>query len=101
MSKFEKNWVHEGDPVAHTTNCHMKMTVRRILFRNKSYEDPHDKKKEIRKKILRGIECEWFEGETFRKEMFHSKSLVPWDIALLGEAAVCEYVNNRKTAWEE
>ena len=62
----------EGDEVAHKENTSQIMEVRRIVKRTKNNW-----------KFIIGIECGWWntDGE-YQKEIFHTKVLVPWEIAL-------------------
>ncbi len=69
--KIKKHLYKEGDEVAHKENCEQLMEVRRII----------QTKKNERKYIV-GIECGWWTTEgKYEKEVFHSRVLVPWNIA--------------------
>lgn len=87
-----KKWIKEGDPVAHITNIHMKMVVDKLIYRSLNMSEEGEAKLI---KCLRGVQCSWFEGEKLRRSVFHSRTLVPWDIALKGERVVTDFLNQK------
>lgn len=78
----------EGDEVAHVDNLELKMHVSRLI--KKSKKEPTGKMLDGKPVyqtyiILVGIECHWFQEvngiKEFRKHRFHSRELLPWNIA--------------------
>lgn len=102
----EKKFFKEGDEVAHKENPNLKMEVRRIIKIKRSV--PGSDPKEFHSFTV-GIECGWWKAsnngeqekdnflkDDYRKEVFHSKSLVPWDVAQLGFVAMLEWLKTAK-----
>ncbi len=92
----------EGEDVAHKDNLKSKMTIYEIFTETIQVSTgvlkPNAKEFEKKsKKIIRGIGCHWFgpENEKGEKELithrFHSRELVPWDIAQKGIEEVIKY----------
>lgn len=82
--KVSRNFFREGDMVAHRENLRLKMEVRRIIrTKRKAKVDG-----EADRRFTLGIECGWWVGEDYVKEVFHTKALVPWDVADEGFIAV-------------
>ena len=82
-----KRFFKEGDYVAHKENAELKMEVRRIIRSKRRY--PKEGNKE--RIFTLGIECSWWVGKELRKDVFHTNSLVPWDIAEEGYMAILKY----------
>jgi uncharacterized protein YodC (DUF2158 family) len=78
----------DGDEVAHVDNLGLKMHISRLIKKVK--KEPTGKMCDGKPvyetfQILIGIECHWFqvinEVKEFRKHRFHSRELLPWDVA--------------------
>lgn len=92
-----------GDAVAHVDNLGNRMYVGNILISSVDVSTGNiielDGKRVFEKKpkkMLRGIECHWYEKRddgdvVLRKHIFHSRELVPYDVAEKGIEAVIEY----------
>lgn len=86
-----KRFFKEGDYVAHKENPELKMEVRRIIRTKKRYPKEGDKERIF----TLGIECSWWVGKDLRKDIFHTNSLIPWDIAEEGYMAILKYIDAR------
>ena len=78
----------DGDEVAHVDNLKLMMHVGRLIKKGK--KEPTGKMLDGKPvyqtyQILIGIECHWWQEingvKEFRKHRFHSRELLPWDIA--------------------
>jgi hypothetical protein len=88
--KSEKIFYKEGDEVAHKENPSLKMNVKAVLF--KDHKIPGTDKS---KKFLIGIRCAWWKSkEEYVFQIFHSRELVPWNIAEKGKEAIIEWLNS-------
>ncbi len=76
MSKIK---FKQGSDVAHIDNLELKMRVRSVVFKDKKLEY---------------IECSWFQNNFYIKEKFHSKELIPWEIASKGKEIVNSYLES-------
>lgn len=93
----------EGEVVAHIENLQQKMNVARILKEVTTYPtgETDNEGNPVRKKGSKmiGIECHWWEAieerNTLRKERFHSRELIPWNIAERGIEAVKDFQEKR------
>lgn len=94
MTHTVKLFFKEGDDVAHKENITLKLEVKRIVIDKKSFKDDDGTK--ITRRHIAGIECGWWNGEDYMKEIFHSNSIIPWDIAMLGHASVMRYLTEKK-----
>lgn len=84
----------QTDEVAHIHNLSQKMIVVGAKFRNieqstgefKDKDNPKEGFRTEKKRKITGISVEWWnsDGELL-KNVFHSHSLVPWNIAVKGE----------------
>lgn len=81
----------EGEDVAHKECLSDKLIVRRII--KKKVKIPGTDK-DIDKFI--GLECAWWQGsgdeKKYVKSIFHSRELVPWEIAQKGEKEVIKWL---------
>lgn len=76
-SKTNRIFFSEGDMVAHKENIQLKMEVRRIIrTKRKAKVDG-----ELDRRFTLGIECGWWSGDDYIKEVFHTRALVPWEVA--------------------
>lgn len=87
----------EGEKVAHISNLKLELFVNRIIF--KSVRIPVIKEKEVVDKNVSkivGIEVTYSDPENGKliKNVFHSSTLVPWDIAQKGEIEASKYLEN-------
>lgn len=88
----------EGDQVAYKDNLYLPMTVKEIIY--KKVEVPTEAKDDgsgfVKKMTskLDGILCQWFDKDgKYMEVKFHSKVLVPWEIAEEGAMEVIKYLN--------
>ena len=93
----EKIRFKEGDAVAYKDNLFLCMTVKEIIY--KKVDIPVAPKQDesgfVRKSIskLDGILCQWFDkDQVYHEVKFHSRVLVPWNIAEQGMVAVMNYL---------
>jgi len=78
----------EGEEVAHKEMLAHKMIVRKIV--RKVVTIPGTQK--TMDKFI-GLECAWWnEQKKYVKQIFHSRELVPWDIALKGREEVVKFL---------
>jgi len=75
--KNNKKYLREGQEVAHKENLTTKMEVRKIIRRVKKAKNDED----MDRRFTLGVECGWWNGERYNKEVFHTHTLVPWEIA--------------------
>ena len=99
---MEKHKFNEGDNVAHIDNLKQKMEIfhfyKNTVTVRTDWNDKTNKYNEEAKEQLRGIGCFWY-GEPNKEgirplleQKFHSKFLIPWDIAQKGKDAAIEYL---------
>lgn len=90
-----KHWLKEGEPVAHITNLTFQMTIKELIYRRaeifceedepNAFFDTVNKRWVRNKKLLVGVRCRWAAASGgFECSDFHSKELVPWDVAIKG-----------------
>jgi hypothetical protein len=92
MSEDKAGYFKEGDMVAHKENLEQRLEVRRII-RRKSKLTTEEGERESFKVFTLGIECGWWsDTKTYKKEVFHTKSIIPWDVAQEGFIAVVKYL---------
>jgi hypothetical protein len=88
--KYKKNWIKEGMEVAHKELLSRKMMVVRILRR---FRDVHiDGKKETKSEII-GVECRYKKESDLFLEKFHTRELVPYEIAEGGFIEVLKFLD--------
>ena len=78
--KNRKLFFKEGDEVAHKENPLLKMEVRRII---RTKLKPR-KEGEPDRRFTHGIECGWWGENGYCQEIFHTRSIVPYDVAQMG-----------------
>ena len=86
FDEYDKNWIKEGSSVAHYENQNQKMFVEKFVSRGMPGG----------MKLLLGVKCYWYEEYTYQGQdkkrykagTFHSRHLVPWDVALGGKQNV-------------
>lgn len=80
VMNYTKNWISNGDAVAHIDNLELKMRVSHFVFESKEVDNQ-------RVKRFRGVKCTWWgESKSGEKRVlidaeFHSRELVPWEVA--------------------
>ena len=84
-----KRLFREGDEVAHKENIGLKLQVIKVVRKKKVLSD-----NKTRDFVL-GIQCGWWDGDTYAKEIFHTNHLVPWSIAEAGYVSVIRYLNEK------
>jgi uncharacterized protein YodC (DUF2158 family) len=88
----------EGDELAHKDNLAHKITVYEIFTETIMVADGYSEEKKCfikkPKKVIRGIGCHWFENGQLQTHRFHSRELVPWEVAQKGASAVHDYLTN-------
>ena len=89
MTDNRKKYLKEGSEVAHKEALSVKMEVRKIIWRVKK-----GKQGDMDRRFLLGIECGWWNNGTYNKEVFHTHTLVPWEIAEEGHIAVIKYLDS-------
>lgn len=89
-----KVYFKEGDEIAHKENLEHKMYVARILkVRVPSKE--LDKEGNFNGKYysrIEGVECHWWMNNDLKTAKFHTRELVPFDIAKEGKEKVKEWI---------
>lgn len=83
-----KHLFKEGDEVAHIGNLECKLYVHEIKKKKIKMESG-----KMLDKIL-GIQVYWFEESKRINEVYHSRLLVPFSIALQGQEEVDKFINN-------
>ena len=91
---FEKRHFKEGDEVVHKENPTMKMEVRKIVRTKKEFTNDSGEKDNYSQII--GIECGWWNDREYKKEVFHTKTLVPAEVAEGGYTDIIRYLDNAK-----
>lgn len=95
--KRDKYWIEEGGEVAHKDNPSQKMYVERILKSSREIDYGDGAGNTSKKTITRthGVECHWFDSEKkFQTGKFHTRELIPYEIAEQGEDAINKWVEN-------
>lgn len=82
--KNGRHLFREGDLVAHKENIGLRMEVRKVI-RTKLKPRSSSEKPRV---FINGIECGWWVGEEYQKEIFYTRSLVPWETCEKGHNAV-------------
>jgi hypothetical protein len=98
----KKHFFKEGDEVCHKENLNLIMTVSRILKESKEFIKGYDENgKVIKEQGIRmlGIECHWWAtsitiGKELKTFKFHSRELVPKNIAEQGKDKVIEWLHS-------
>ena len=95
-----KFYFKEGDEVAHKDNLGVKLTVQRIIKEFKTIRSEKASSTLIERRcMLKGIECGWWgPDKQYYKNVFHSTSLIPFEVAEEGFVAVEKYLIDRATA---
>lgn len=91
MSK--SNWIKKGMIVVSMTNLDIPMTVEDFIYKSGNVLD--EQQKEVKKKFLVGIQCYRFETETSQRvhERFHSRELIPYEVAQKGVNEAFKFYN--------
>lgn len=88
-----------GDAVAYKDNLYQPMTIQEIVYRRtsipcKEKEDGSGFEMKETSRLV-GMICVWFDKDGgFHKELFHSRVLVPWEVAEQGAVATIKYLNS-------
>lgn len=101
-----KNKFQRNEEVAHIENLPLKMRVVEVKWKygevstGELTRSPEGKPvfKKVKKRLIDGILCEWWEGNQLHRQKFHSELLVPWPIAEKGKQAAEEFVESIKMA---
>ena len=88
---MKKKYFSEGDEVVHKDNVSLKMIVKQIIVYKKKITVFGKKEKE-EKTFISGIRCGWWKDDEFIYGDFHSRHLVPWDIAKQGQDKIIEWL---------
>jgi len=101
INSYPKCWIKIGNPVVHRTNLNFQYTVKSIKKRSVEIEtdkvnsDYEKNGKYYQKRIfIEGVECAFvnrFQEKDI--EIFHTKELVPYEVAKLGLKAVNDFYN--------
>jgi len=76
-------WIKKGMIVVSMTNIDIPLTVEDFIYKSGEFVDKEGNK--YRKKCLIGVQCYRFDENKIRiHERFHSKELVPHEVALKG-----------------
>jgi len=102
MPSKEKYKFQEGEKVAHISNLKLELFINRIIFKSVKipvlYQDKKVSEKSVSK--IDSIEVSFADPETGRlhKDRFHSRLLVPWEVAKKGELTAIRWLegNNNK-----
>ena len=97
-----KNKYHPNEEVAHVENLTLKMRVVEIKWKygevstGEVVKDADGKNtfKKVKKRLIDGILCEWWNDNTLMRQKFHSELLVPWPVAQKGQAAVDSFIES-------
>lgn len=96
-----KHRFKEGDVVCHRDNLLQKMYVKGIVKKVKEIwkgeYNVDGSRRLVRIELMCGIDCHWWaNGGILRKERFHSRELVPWEVVEKGEEAVRDWLLGQK-----
>jgi len=89
--KDKRKYFSEGDEVAHKENLTLKLFVKQIV-KYKKFVTEYGKNEKIQKEFISGIKCSWWKNEEYVSVVFHSRELVPWNIAEQGKEKVIEWL---------
>lgn len=78
----------EGQEVCHIDNISQKMYIERLVKSSRMIEHDNEQKQI---NFINGIRCHWWEDKQFKTAIFHTKELVPLEIAEEGYAAVMRW----------
>jgi hypothetical protein len=101
-----KYWIKLGMAVAHRTNLGFMYTVKTILKESKeikcdkeeegSYYNEKEQCYMKRKTFMKGIEVQFINRyQGIDTETFHSRELIPWEIAQQGVKIVNDWIKNQ------
>ncbi len=97
MTEIQRHYFKEGDEVAHKENLTQMMEVRRLIKKKVKHGDDPKAEQHI---FMIGIECGWWQdingAREYRKEIFHTKTLVPFDVAEGGHIEVLKWLDSHK-----
>lgn len=94
--KYKKNWIKKGMEVASVHNIEQMMVVEDLLYIEREIDYGGEEGKRTVKRFD-GIICHWYfyldtdeeeKNKQFKKSKFHSRELVPWEIAVQGEKEI-------------
>lgn len=95
----DKKWIREGMEVAEIDNPTHKMVVKRILKKTKKIATyKRDANGDIiytNKTIMEGVECYWWKDNEMVTDKFHTKRLVPYEVATKGQKEIIEFLESR------
>jgi hypothetical protein len=90
----------DGDEVAHIDNVEKKLRVTTINKHEEFFKTGNlDKNgsEEIKPRSrMDGITCHWWKDNEVQTYTFHSRELVPWDIALKGKEEAEEWLSTKQ-----
>ena len=99
MEQYPKKWIKQGMDVAHAENPSVKYIVddilkesRRVATGKKSssgellYEERH--------RII-GVRCRYLSGNKWEYIKFHTRELIPWEVAQAGQEEIRAFLDNR------
>jgi len=87
-----KHWIKKGIPVVNITNLEKVFIVDHIVFKSKRIRVNAEEKKNVNHIV--GVKCYYIDDNNEKINMvFHSKELVPVDIAKKGILEACNFVN--------
>ena len=94
-----KKWIKEGVEVAHYENLEQKMIVesfiKEVIPESSEVQEDYTTSQGNRV-FMRHVVCHWWEGKSpekvFKQGKFHTRELVPWDVAQQGYVAVMKFM---------
>jgi|GEM_PF-2339207 len=103
MALKEKYKFQEGEKVAHISNLKLPLFINRIIFKSVKIPVLLQDKKITEKTVSKiyAIEVSYADPQTSRllKDRFHSRLLIPWAVAVKGQRAAINWLedNNNKS----
>ena len=85
---YEKKWIKPGIDVAYIDVPDLKMKVQDFVRRSKVVEG------KVVGEIIIGVKCFWFDDKKkYQWGTFHSKQLLPWEVAVGGPVEISKFLN--------
>lgn len=96
MEQYPKHKFKQGEEVAHIDNLQQKMNIERLVKSAKTVDNGTEK---LNVSYLQYIRCHWWaKGGDYVVGMFHSRELVPYDIAQEGFMEVMKWQDAQRNA---
>lgn len=92
MNDDKKYWIKPGIEVAHRDCITRKMYVVNIVRKKRRIKKEDGTRDTL--SVIQGVACRWFDDNKENKEVYHTRELIPWNIASEGEEAINNWINS-------